>query len=45
MPDRLRGSVGDDARLAGVPAAGTGTQEPTPTNLTRMTADGIPCVK
>ncbi len=28
-----------------VPATGTGTQEPTPTNLTRMTADKIPCVK
>ena len=28
-----------------VPATGTGTQGPTPTNLTRMTADGIPCVK
>ena len=28
-----------------VPATGTGTKEPTPTDLTRMTADGIPCVK
>lgn len=28
-----------------VPATGTGTQEPAPTNLTRMTADDIPCVK
>jgi hypothetical protein len=28
-----------------VPATGTGTQEPVPTNLTRMTVDGIPCVK
>jgi LCP family protein required for cell wall assembly len=28
-----------------VPATGTGTREPTPTNLTRMTADDIPCVK
>lgn len=28
-----------------VPATGTGTQEPAPTNLTRMTADGVPCVK
>jgi LCP family protein required for cell wall assembly len=28
-----------------VPATGTGTQEPAPTNVTRMTADGIPCVK
>lgn len=28
-----------------VPATGTGTQGPSPTNLTRMTADGIPCVK
>ena len=27
------------------PATGTGTQEPTPTNLTRMTGDKIPCVK
>jgi LCP family protein required for cell wall assembly len=28
-----------------VPATGTGTREPTPGNLTRMTADDIPCVK
>jgi LCP family protein required for cell wall assembly len=28
-----------------VPATGTGTQEPAPTNLTRMYADRIPCVK
>ncbi len=28
-----------------VPATGTGKKEPTPTDLTRMTADGIPCVK
>jgi len=28
-----------------VPATGTGTQEPAPTNLTRMTADDVPCVK
>jgi LCP family protein required for cell wall assembly len=28
-----------------VAATGTGTKEPTPSNLTRMTADGIPCVK
>ncbi|WP_375485922.1 LCP family protein [uncultured Mycobacterium sp.] len=28
-----------------VPATGTGTREPTPNNLTRMTADDIPCVK
>lgn len=28
-----------------VPAAGTGTKEPTPANLTEMTADAIPCVK
>ena len=28
-----------------VPATGTGNKEPTPTDLTRMTADGIPCVK
>ncbi|BBZ13606.1 transcriptional regulator [Mycobacterium branderi] len=28
-----------------VSATGTGTQEPSPTNLTRMAADNIPCVK
>jgi LCP family protein required for cell wall assembly len=28
-----------------VAATGTGTQEPSPTNLTRMSADSIPCVK
>jgi LCP family protein required for cell wall assembly len=28
-----------------VPATGTGTHEPSATNLTRMTADDIPCVK
>jgi hypothetical protein len=28
-----------------VSATGTGTQEPSPTNLTRMSADNIPCVK
>ena len=28
-----------------VSATGTGTQEPSPTNLTRMSADSIPCVK
>jgi LCP family protein required for cell wall assembly len=28
-----------------VPATGSGMQEPKPTNLTRMTADDIPCVK
>lgn len=28
-----------------VPATATGTQAPPPTNLTRMTADHIPCVK
>ena len=33
------------APVTTVPATGTGTQEPTPTNLTRMTADKIPCVK
>jgi hypothetical protein len=33
------------APVTTVPATGTGTQEPTPANLTRMTADGIPCVK
>jgi LCP family protein required for cell wall assembly len=33
------------APVTTVPATGTGTQQPTPTNLTRMTADDIPCVK
>jgi LCP family protein required for cell wall assembly len=33
------------ASVTPVPATATGTQEPTPANLTRMTADGIPCVK
>jgi LCP family protein required for cell wall assembly len=33
------------APVTTVPATGTGTQEPTPTNLTRMTADDVPCVK
>ncbi|OMC50399.1 transcriptional regulator [Mycobacterium sp. IS-2888] len=33
------------APVSTVPATGTGTQEPAATNLTRMTADGIPCVK
>jgi len=33
------------APVTTVPATGTGTQEPTATNLTRMTADDIPCVK
>jgi hypothetical protein len=33
------------APVTTVPATGTGTKEPTPTNLTRMTADDIPCVK
>lgn len=33
------------APVTTVPATATGTQEPTPANLTRMTADGIPCVK
>jgi hypothetical protein len=33
------------ASVTTVPATATGTQEPTPANLTRMTADGIPCVK
>ena len=33
------------APVSTVPATGTGTQEPTPTNLTRMTGDKIPCVK
>jgi LCP family protein required for cell wall assembly len=31
--------------VTAVPATGTGMQEPTPTNLTRMTSDDIPCVK
>lgn len=34
-----------EAPVTTVPATGTGTQEPTPASLTRMTADGIPCVK
>jgi LCP family protein required for cell wall assembly len=33
------------APVTTVAATGTGTKEPTPTDLTRMTADGIPCVK
>ena len=33
------------APVTTVPATGTGTQEPAPTDLTRMAADGIPCVK
>jgi LCP family protein required for cell wall assembly len=33
------------APVSTVPATGAGTQEPAPTNLTRMTADDIPCVK
>jgi len=33
------------APVTPVPATGTGTQEPKPTNLTHMIADGIPCVK
>lgn len=33
------------APVTTVPAAGAGTQEPAVTNLSRMTADGIPCVK
>ncbi len=33
------------APVSTVPATGTGTQAPTATDLTRMTADGIPCVK
>ena len=31
--------------VTAVPATGTGTHEPPPTDLTRMTADDIPCVK
>jgi LCP family protein required for cell wall assembly len=33
------------APVTTVSATGTGTQEPSPTSLTRMTADDIPCVK
>ncbi|OBH61643.1 transcriptional regulator [Mycobacterium sp. E2479] len=33
------------APVTTVPATGAGTQEPAVTNLSRMTADGIPCVK
>jgi LCP family protein required for cell wall assembly len=33
------------APVTTVPATGTGMQEPIPTNLTRMTADDVPCVK
>lgn len=33
------------APVSTVPATGTGTQEPAVTNLSRMTADGVPCVK
>jgi LCP family protein required for cell wall assembly len=33
------------APVTTVPATGTGTREPTPNNLTRMSADDIPCVK
>lgn len=33
------------AAVTTVAATATGTQEPAPTDLTRMTADGIPCVK
>lgn len=33
------------APITTVPAAGAGTQEPAVTDLSRMTADGIPCVK
>jgi LCP family protein required for cell wall assembly len=33
------------APVTTAPATGTGTQEPTPANLSRMTADDIPCVK
>jgi hypothetical protein len=34
-----------EAPVTTVPATATGTQAPQPTNLTRMTADDIPCVK
>ncbi|MBW0014533.1 LCP family protein [Mycobacterium sp.] len=33
------------APVTTVPATGTGRQEPTPTELTRMTSEEIPCVK
>ena len=33
------------AAVTAVPATGTGSQAPAPTNLTFMTAGGIPCVK
>jgi hypothetical protein len=33
------------APVTTVPATGAGTQEPAVTNLSRMTTDGIPCVK
>jgi len=33
------------APVTTVAATGTGTKEPTPSDLTRMTSDGIPCVK
>ncbi|OBK37573.1 transcriptional regulator [Mycobacterium sp. 1165196.3] len=33
------------APVTTVPATGAGTQQPAVTNLSRMTADGIPCVK
>jgi LCP family protein required for cell wall assembly len=33
------------APITTVPATGTGTKTPPPTDLTRMTADDIPCVK
>jgi LCP family protein required for cell wall assembly len=33
------------APVTTVPAAGAGTQQPAVTNLSRMTADGVPCVK
>ncbi|OBI43071.1 LCP family protein [Mycobacterium colombiense] len=33
------------APVTTVPATGTGAQQPAVTNLSRMTADGIPCVK
>lgn len=33
------------APVTTVPATGTGTQQPAVTNLSRMTTDGIPCVK
>jgi LCP family protein required for cell wall assembly len=49
--DQTRGSTSEStattaaAPVTTVPATGAGTQQPAVTNLSRMTADGIPCVK